>query len=818
MSGKVILLGDFNIHVDVPSKSEVTRFLSSVEGTGFQQHVVGPTHKSGHTLDLVISREDDDLVKDCVVGTRPSDHHIILFKLNTERPEVQKEVIISRKVKDINPEAFHQDFFTTLTSLGKTSNDVNSALCKYEKAAKLTLDKHAPLTKRTCSQRIRQPWYTSDIHIARRVRRKHEKIWRKTRLEVHHQLYLNQNKVVNTLIDDSKKLYLRDKLYGADTKSTFRTVNVLLNNNNKILPTNDSLQCLSNEFAIYFKEKVEKIQNGLDKERSGVQSSVVIDKCNQSVVFCELSEFQLLSEDNVAKLIKGFAAKNCLLDCIPTWFVKDNLLTFVPTITTIVNMSLSTGVFPDELKHAIISPIIKKPSLDCNIFKNYRPISNIKFMSKIIERHVVNSITDHMREFHLGEPLQSAYRVAHSTETALLKVKDDIMTSIHNQKGVFLVLLDLSAAFDTVTHNILFDRMEKEIGLKGSALTWLKSYFTGRTTSVCVNGVHSPNCSLDYGLPQGSIVGPLSFTVYTLPIGRIIQEHGLSYHLYADDVQLYISFEPSSSSSIESALSTLTKCINDIQSWMTLNMLKLNNDKTEFFVALSSYNQRRMPTVKLQVGNDVIEPSQTVRNLGVIFDSQMSMTNQVSSLKRSITFHLRNISRIRRYLDFETCNNVVRSLILSRLDYGNILLMGSNVTEIARLQVLQNWAAKIIFQASKKDHASPLLTQLHWLPVKQRLYFKVMCYVYKCLADLGPAYLTSCLTLFTPSREGLRSATDTTRLLVPRIRTRTLKSAADKAFSFHAPNLWNQLPISVRTSTSLPVFKRGLKTHLFSNI
>ena len=197
-------------------------------------------------------------------------------------------------------------------------------------------------------------------------------------------------------------------------------------------------------------------------------------------------------------------------------------------------------------------------------------------------------------------------------------------------------------------------------------------------------------------------VATLSFTVYTIPIGRIIQKHGLSYHLYADDVKLYISFDPSSNLSIDSGLSKLTKCISDIQSWMTCNMLKLNNDKTEFFVALSPFIKRRMPAVKLHIGNTVIEPTETVRNLGVIFDTQMSMSTQVTSLSRSITYHLRNIFRIRHYLDFETCNHVVHSLILSRLDYGNILLLGSNVSEIARLQRLQNWAAKIIFLAAKK--------------------------------------------------------------------------------------------------------------------
>ena len=144
--------------------------------------------------------------------------------------------------------------------------------------------------------------------------------------------------------------------------------------------------------------------------------------------------------------------------------------------------------------------------------------------------------------------------------------------------------------------------------------------------------------------------------------------------------------------------------------------------------------------------------------------------------------------------------------------------MGANDTDIARLQRLQNWAAKLIFLASKKDHATPFLQQLHWLPVKQRVLFKVLLYVFKCLADSAPVYLTSSLELYKPVPGGLRSATDTTRLKVPKINSRTFKSAADKAFCFNAPRLWNRLPISVRTSISIPAFKKGLKTHLFAQV
>ena len=155
----------------------------------------------------------------------------------------------------------------------------------------------------------------------------------------------------------------------------------------------------------------------------------------------------------------------------------------MPIITNIINESLSTGVFPQSLKHAIVTPIIKKASLArfANDMQHYRPVSNLPFLSKLIEKQAVKAVNDHMILNNMGEPLQSAYKQAHSTETALMKVKDDIMKSISQRKGVFLVLLDLSSAFDTVNHSLLLNRLETDLGLRGSVLNWFKSYLHDRS-------------------------------------------------------------------------------------------------------------------------------------------------------------------------------------------------------------------------------------------------------------------------------------------------------------------------------------------------
>ena len=285
--------------------------------------------------------------------------------------------------------------------------------------------------------------------------------------------------------------------------------------------------------------------------------------------------------------------------------------------------------------------------------------------------------------------------------------------------------------------------------------------------------------------------------------------------MYADDIQLFLSFNPSEHDSIQCALSKLSACITEIKLWMTNNMLKLNDSKPEFFIATSSFNKSKMPPVCLQIGTELIEPSDNVRNLGIIFDSQMTMSPHITGLCKSLSYQLRNISRIRRFLDQDSCHHIVRLLVLSRLDYGNALFLGINQTDLNKLQRLQNWAAKLIFCAKKQDHATPFLKDLHWLPIKDRIHFKILLFVFKCLNNIGPSYLASMLSLYTSARTGLRSSKDSTRLQEHKMYPRTLISAADRSFYFTAPKLWNILPPALRSSGSVTVFKKQLKSYLF---
>ena len=205
-------------------------------------------------------------------------------------------------------------------------------------------------------------------------------------------------------------------------------------------------------------------------------------------------------------------------------------------------MSLTTAVFPSSCKSSIVIPLIKKTGRDCEVLKNYRPVSNLSFLSKIIEKTISVRILQHITDNDIIDGFQSAYKAGHSCETALLRVYNDIVITIVKGNGSFLVLLDLSAAFDTIDHDNLFMILERFVGVSGSALQLIKSYFSGRTQRVVIDGILSDFANLVCGVPQGSVLGPMKFCLYLLPLCAILKKHNIGYHIYADDTQLYISF------------------------------------------------------------------------------------------------------------------------------------------------------------------------------------------------------------------------------------------------------------------------------------
>ncbi|KAL9979250.1 hypothetical protein ACROYT_G016884 [Oculina patagonica] len=327
----------------------------------------------------------------------------------------------------------------------------------------------------------------------------------------------------------------------------------------------------------------------------------------------------------------------------------------------------------------------------------------------------------------------------------MIKVQDDILRAIDNNCCVILLLLDLSAAFDTVDHRILLDRLSQRFGIVDNALEWFRSYLSDRHQVVKVNGSQSSRRKLRCGVPQGSVLGPILFLLYTSPLGDIMRYHQVKFHLYADDTQLYLTFK----SSPEMAKTAMEACVRDIDTWMTANMLKMNRDKTELLV-LKARHRPLPPLTSISVCDEDIDLSSKARNIGVIFDTSMSMENHITAICKSAFYHLRNISRIRKYLSFHTAEMLVHAFVSSRLDFCNSLLFGLPKQTLKKLQHVQNVAARIVTLTRKCEHITPVLYNLHWLPIEERIIFKLLLITFKCLRGLAPTYLSDMIKRYVP--------------------------------------------------------------------
>ncbi|KAK3515113.1 hypothetical protein QTP70_007020 [Hemibagrus guttatus] len=338
------------------------------------------------------------------------------------------------------------------------------------------------------------------------------------------------------------------------------------------------------DFATFYTEKIERICQTFTSAPTSPTSH------SQHSATPSLTQLSTVAAEEDLQITRSCNPTTCPLDPIPSAMLQTISPDLLPFITTVINGSLTSGHFPTVFKKARVIPILKKPALDPSDISNYRPNN-------------------------LHDPNQSGFKAAHSRETALLAVTEKLHAARSTKLSSVLILFDLSAAFDTVNHNTLLSTL-RSLGICGTAWEWFASYLDGCSYQVTWKGLTSAPRRLSTGVPQGLVLGPLLFSLYTHSLGKVISSHGFSYHCYADDTQLIFSFPPSDTT----ASARISACLADISSWMTAHQLKLNPSKTELQIIPGDPSPAQDLVISLS--NSMISPSATARNLGVTMDNQ----------------------------------------------------------------------------------------------------------------------------------------------------------------------------------------------------
>ena len=799
----LVVIGDFNIHVNETFNPVIAKFNDILASFNFDQLVEGPTHKLGNTLDLVITNACDTEIRDLHIDfTSKSDHAYVFFKVGQLLEASVRKTITRSNFKNVNLESFKADIAVHVENyVSHVSNSDSTDFCQsvnnFNEFCNTCVSDHVTTKQVKVDATSKPKWIDHEFVTTRANRRKLYKRWKRTRNEEDRINFEIARRNTQKMSVEKRSSFYATAIENCSNshKELFRLCkNLQDKSNNSKLPSFTSPEQMANKFNNYFIGKIENIRSNFSvKSKPDIGNGM--DNCAQRL----MSEFRPVTCEEVKKIILSKPIKTAPQDPLPAILLKNCIDEVLPALTHIVNASLSTGSM-DGLKDAVIIPLLKKPGLDPEVLKNYRPVSNILYLSKLIEREVLLQSNGHM-DMILGHIAnQSGYKPKHSCETLLLRVTNDIFVNFDDSKCTIILLLDLSAAFDTVDHYVLLDILWYELGFRGVVFQWFVEFLKNRRQAVSIDGQKSGFQEVKYGVPQGSVIGPFLFNIYVRNLIKVMEQKGFVVHGYADDHQMLYKFQ------IDFQTAAIRRAIpfalDFITNWMNKHFLKLNPSKSQVIVfsPAAVSNQIVFEQLLLSDGS-VIELSDEVMNLGVTLDSQLTFSSHITSSISHGYQLIRNIVGIRKFLSVDNLKTLVNSIIVAKVDNCNSLLYGISSYDSNRLQKFQNSCARLIYGKRKYDHVSGILQELHWLPSESRTYFKILCYVFKCIHGLAPTYLSDLIVISRDSNLYLK---------VPRCQSKI----GDRAFSVAGPRLWNALPVDLRLVDTVERFKSKLK-HLF---
>ena len=804
------LCGDFNINILKDEENHINNFIDMIYSYSIYPLILRPTRvteRSETLIDNILTNNAINKTSGILISDT-SDH---FPNFTISKIKVKSSVNNNKKVRDFSEENIlnlKENMATyKWNDLFKLNDNANSAYDKFIKVFTNMLDKCTPLKrKRKSRNKSSLPWITKDlIKMINKKNRLYKKYMNK-RTNLNKTKYKTLNNKVNKLLRTAKKNYFSNQLENEkrNIKNTWKVLNNALNKN-QYRPCNTEFNLngtvinnptqVSDHFNDFFinigPNQVSQIPD------NNIHFSTYMSNPNESSMF-----FSPITEEEVIKIIKSLDTKKSAgHDNIPILIIKKLANELSIPLTFIFNLSLSSGIVPDQLKIARVVPIHKK---ECkNVFNNYRPISVLPGFSKILERLVFNRCISFLDKHKILHNDQFGFRPKHSTNMAIIKLVDKIVQATNNDEITAGLFLDLSKAFDTIKHDILLDKMA-HYGIRGLVLEWFKNYLSNRKQFVDYNSHTSELKSISSGMPQGSILGPLGFIIYVNDIPNSVPE--LSLILYADDTSAFTSHKD---------ISELNNIMNDglkkLNGWFQSNKLSLNTKKSNVMLFGTHIKTKQYENkLKLSLDNVEIKCVNACKFLGVTIDQNLTWENHIIEVAKKCSSSIGILYKMKNFLPETALLSLYNTLVLSHINYGITAWSSAGVSAKTRLHILQKRALRAISHSDFRSHSNPLFIKYNQLKIGELCKLNIGTFMYKYCNNLLPSTFN---LMFTTNAD---THNYNTRFASNFKYPNNKLEFGKKSISYRGVEIWNNISDEIKNSENTKGFKGTYKKFLVS--